>query len=284
MDFDNYDQFKYFIKSEANRLGISVQNTYNTYFARVILETINKWSNNEVFVKGSFSEYGHVGKLVRPITDVDLVSLEGTDKTLNTIFSALYKNNKPNSINFELSKVPYQTNTGIYKIPIEVHYGKLNHTINIDFQEKSNTIYKTSYRSIKPIFTGDYYFGVWMPTIEEYIAEKLCIVLENNKSDVLNTRVKDFYDIWKLLECNYNANEVEYFFGKMIVDRKKANIDNLDPSFLNAEYVERHQQIWDDISKKYEFLDKNVVFSNAVRCTKSMLNHEIEHFQRVRKR
>ncbi len=282
MDFDNSDSLKAFLKAESKRLGISIQNTYNTYFARILLERINKWSN-DIYVKGSFSEYAHIGNLVRPITDVDLVSLSGSDKSLEEIFGALYKENKKNGVTFEITKDPYQTKTGIYKIPFVASFGKIEHQMSMDFQEKSNTIYKVDYKKIKPIFRGDYSFGVSLPTIEEYIAEKLCIVLENNKADVLNTRVKDFYDIWKLLECDYIANDVEENFAKMIVDRGKTDIEHLDPSFLNDDYIQRHQQIWNDISKKYEFLDQSINLRMAVKATSSMLNHEVEHFQRIRK-
>ena len=284
MDFDNAEKLKAFLKAESIRLGISINNTYNTYFARILLERINKWSNNEIFVKGSFSEYGHIGRLVRPITDVDLVSIDGSKDTLELIFKSIYMCNKDKGVNFELAKAPTQTKTGIYKVSFVANFGKIEHHMSMDFQEKSNTIYERDYKVIPPIFKGDYYFGVCMPTLEEYLAEKLCIVLENNKEDVINTRVKDFYDIWKLLECEYVANKVEEFFCRMIVDRNKTNVDTLDVSFLNEDYIERHQQIWDEISQKYEFLDKSIDLEHAVHATRSMLNHEVEYFQRVRKR
>ena len=194
------------------------------------------------------------------------------------------KSNKKNGVVIEVCKDPYQTKTGIYKISMVANFGKIEHPLSIDFQEKSRTVYESIYKEIKPTFRGDYSFGAWMPTIEEYLAEKLCIIIENNKPDVLNTRVKDFYDIWKLLECTYNANAVENYFAKLIVDRHKTDVDTLDPSFLNEDFVNRHQQMWMDIAKKYEFLDPSVHFDSAVRVTRTMLNHEVEHFQRVRKK
>ena len=281
MNFSNSDQLKSFLKSEASRLGISVQNAYNTYFARILLERINRISYDELFVKGSFSEFGHVGKLVRPITDIDLVSLSNKEDALQILFYALYEANQKDNVVFELRKPPYQTNTGIIKIPFVANFGRIEHDMSIDYQENSNTIYEKQYKVIKPIFTGDGYFGVCMPTIEEYIAEKLCIVIENNKSDVLNTRVKDFYDIWKLLECPFSPSKVAKIFRKMIIDRQKTDPDNLDPSFLNNEYILKHQQMWDDISQKYEFLDKSVEFPAAVKRTKQMLNHEVHYYNKT---
>jgi len=35
------------------------------------------------------------------------------------------------------------------------------------------------------IFEGDEEFDILVPSFEEYLAEKLCIIVESNKSDVL---------------------------------------------------------------------------------------------------
>lgn len=283
MNFDNCEQLKNFLKKESIRLGISIANTYNTYFARDLLEKINRISFNEIFVKGSFSEFAHVGKLVRPITDIDLVCSTSIEGPLQTLYRAMYDANNLRGISYELTRYPYQTKTGIYKINIIATYGTIKHQMSIDFQDNNKCMYQRDYKVMMPIFTGDNYFGVCVPTIEEYIAEKLCIILENQKENVLNTRLKDFYDIWKLLECDYIANDVEDNFCKMIVDRNKIDTTNLSADFLNKEYIKRHNELWDIIKDKYEFLDNNVKFEPTVYVARKFLNHQIEHFQRVRK-
>ena len=77
MEFRNEDHLKSFLKSESKRLGVSIQNTYSTFFSKVLLERISKMSYDELFVKGSFSELAHLNDMIRPITDIDLVLVPG---------------------------------------------------------------------------------------------------------------------------------------------------------------------------------------------------------------
>ena len=76
MEFKNDDQLKAFLKKESKRLGVSIKNTYNTFFLRILLERISKMSYDKLFVKGSFSEIAHLNDMIRPHTDIDLVSTE----------------------------------------------------------------------------------------------------------------------------------------------------------------------------------------------------------------
>ena len=76
MEFENEEKLKSFLKKESNRLGISIQNTYNTYFTRLLLERISKLCYDKLYVKGSMSEFAHLNEMIRPITDLDLVSTE----------------------------------------------------------------------------------------------------------------------------------------------------------------------------------------------------------------
>ena len=76
MNFENDDKLKAFLKSESKRIGISILNTYNTYFSRLLLERINKTNYNKLYVKGRFAEIAHLNKMTRPITDIDFVSTD----------------------------------------------------------------------------------------------------------------------------------------------------------------------------------------------------------------
>lgn len=282
IEFKNSNQMKSYMKKEANRLNISISNVYHTFIARKLLERLSKTNNELILVKGSCAEIAYLGSLVRGITDVDLAALNGFDVN-NDFINNILLNNEDEQIKFSLKKEPYITPTGIHKLSTLANFDVMKQDLNVDFQPNYNRLIEKEKRIFPEIFEKDEEFEIQVPSFEEYLAEKLCIIVESNKEDVLNTRVKDFYDIWKLLECNYNANLVEDFFAKMIVDRGKTDVDSLDPSFLNKEYILRHQKVWDDISKKYEFLDKSVIFEYAVNCTKNMLKHEVEHFERVRK-
>lgn len=280
MEFENEEKLKSFLKKESERLGISISNTYNTYFSRLLLERISKLCYDKLYVKGSMSEFAHLNEMVRPITDLDLVSTEYHNDPLLILYRAMYDSNK--GISYELSGLPKQTKTGIYKIQIIANFGKIKHPLSIDFQELSKTIYEKDYKRIEPIFRGDNFFYVYTPSFEEHFAEKLCIVVESNKENVLNTRVKDFYDIYKLTNCKYDPDRLSYFFYHMLIDRNKIDISQASTRFLNKEYIEKHQNLWNSMSQKYEFLDKEIHFDDAVNVTEKILSKEIEKIDKVK--
>ena len=102
MEFNNSDQLKAFLKNESKRLGISINNTYNTFFSKILLKRISEMSYDKLFVKGSFSELAHLNDMIRPITDIDLVSTEYHNDPLLILYRAMYDTN--GNIFYELSE------------------------------------------------------------------------------------------------------------------------------------------------------------------------------------
>lgn len=278
MQFTNDDKLKAFLKSESKRLGISIKNTYNTYFSKLLLERISRMSYDKLYVKGSFSELAHLNEMIRPVTDIDLVSTIYHNDPLLILYQAMYDTN--GDLYYELPSIPKRTNTGIYKINIIANFGRIKHPISIDFQELSNTIYEKDYKRVDPIFKGDNHFYIYTPSFEEHLAEKLCIVTESNKEGILNTRVKDFYDIYKLCGGKYDKDKLSYFFYNMLKDRNKIDISMASISHLTLEYIKDHQSLWNAMSEKYEFMDKSINFKEAVEFTREMLGEEIQNLDK----
>lgn len=275
MEFSRDDKLKAFLKKESRRLGISITNTYNTFFSLQLLKRISETSYDKLFVKGSFSELAHLNEMIRPITDIDLVSSVYHNDPLLVLYKAMYSEDE--NLHYELMDIPKKTKTGIYKIHIKAIFGSICHPISIDFQELSNTIYQKDYKRVNPLFTGDDFFYIYTPTYEEHLAEKLCIVVESNKNNILNTRVKDFYDIYKLKGGKYDKEKLSYFFYHMLLDRHKIDISHASVDHLNSKFILQHQQLWDNMSRKYEFTDKSIAFEDAVETTKGMLNQELSN-------
>jgi len=277
MNFSSDEKLKGYLRSESKRLGISITNTYNTFFSRILLERVSNLNFGLLAVKGSFSELAHLNHMIRPITDIDIVSTEYHNDPLLILFQAMYDTNF--GINYELTNLPKKTKTGIYKISIVAQYGKIKHPISIDFMELYNTLYTMDYKRIDPIFKGDSHFYVSTPTYEEHLAEKLCIISETVKPNILNTRVKDFYDIYKLYNGKYDLDKLSFYFSKMIEDRNKIDVSNLSISHLDKNYILKHKPLWDSMSKKYEFLDKSVGFEEAVYLTREVLEQQINKYK-----
>jgi hypothetical protein len=282
MNFSNIDQLKAFLKKEAIRLGISDSAAYSTYFNRILLERLASKCESSLVVKGSFSQYVHLQKLSRPVLDIDLSSGMNKDYPLSVLYKTIYES-KSDHLSFDLSSLPKQTKNGVYKIPavgivsFPQDKKKIIQPINIDFKSNNKVIFEPQYKQVPKLFAGDKKFYIYTPSFEEHLAEKLYIISHNRRQDVLNTRVKDFYDIYELHgNENYDPDKFAIYFQAMLMLYGE-NIDNLTTTFLNKDYILKHQDIWEKMKKKYEFIDKDVDFDECVYYTRAVLREQIQN-------
>ena len=279
MEFRNLNQEKSFMKKEAKRLGITPMATYTTYYARKLLEKLALINNGDLVVKGSFSQYVHLKELTRPVLDIDLSSTLSHHIPINILFAAIY-DTFSNELTFYLSTTPRQTKNGVYKIPV---VAKINYEgskemvipVPIDFKDNNKVIFETQFKAVEPLFEGDQKFYINTPSFEEHIAEKLYIIAHNTREDIPNTRVKDFYDIYKLFGKNYDEDKFSLYFEAMVM-MYGMNLDDINADFLDKEFVKRHEELWTSIKEKYQFVDKDVDLSEAVFFTKAVLSEQIQ--------
>lgn len=277
--FRNEDSMKSFLKKEAIRLHISIRNIYNTYFSRLLLERISKYDEKEVIVKGSFAQFVHLRKFVRPITDVDLTSMIGHHIPTITLVQAMC-DQQNDMVNFDFRAIPYQkVDTGIYKIPLMACFGKLKQPVNIDYRENHPCIFEKQIKTVPIVFQGDSEFPVTVPSFEETLAEKLCIIAESNRKDILNTRVKDFYDIYQLHGGEYDLDKFSYYFEKMLDLRGKVHPSNVTTQLLSDEFIKRHEMEWEHSKRKYEFLDEEINLYGSVYYTRGVLSEQLQRIK-----
>lgn len=279
MDFKNLDQEKSFMKKEAERLKISYMAAYTTYYARKLLEKVALINNGNLVVKGSFSQYVHLGNLTRPVLDIDLSSTSSHHVPINILFAAIY-DTFSDKIEFDLKSLPRTTNNGVYKIPViaKVKYEGSKEMIvpvPIDYKENNKVIFETQFKGVEPLFKGDKKFYINTPSFEEHIAEKLYIIAHNTRTDVPNTRVKDFYDIYNLFGKNYDADKFSLYFETMVL-MYGMKLEDISVDFLNKEFIKRHEELWALMRKKYQFVDQDVELSDAVYYTKAVLSEQIQ--------
>ena len=282
MEFNNLNQEKAFMKKEANRLKISSMATYTTYYSRKLLEKLALINRGDLVVKGSFSQYVHLGKLSRPVLDIDLSSVLSHQVPINILLQAINETYQGN-VSYELSGKPRQTKNGVYKIPVvaKVKYDgekEMVIPVPVDFKENNKVIFETQFKPVEPLFTGDTKFYINTPSFEEHIAEKLYIVSHNTREDILNTRVKDFYDIYKLFGKDYDADKFSLYFEAMIL-LYGMRLEDVNGRFLNSEFVKRHEELWNSMKMKYEFIDKDVNLDEAVYYTKAVLKDQVQRIK-----
>ena len=273
--FKNSQSFRAFMKKEADRLGISIQNAYSTYTSRLFLEKLAKYNDGYILVKGSSAETAYLGRLVRGITDVDL-ALIGRIEENTGLLEALIKDDTISDFKFNLRREPKITQTGIIKMPFVAEFDKTKQPLNVDLQENYNRLIEKQVRKMPAIFEGDEEFDVIAPSFEEYLAEKLCIILESNKPDVLNTRVKDFYDIYQLHGGKYNPEKLTKYFKRMLKLRNKIKMQDATTIYLNKKFVDDHNDVWESAKDSYDFLDDGIDLYGAVYYTRAVLREELQ--------
>ena len=282
-NFNNSASLKAYLNKESKRLNISIGNIYNTFFSRDLLYRLSKIDHSkDIIVKGSFAQFVHLEKVVRPITDIDLTSTINHHNPLILLVNAMCDKASDNDFDYILRGVPKRTSSGIIKIPISAKYEKINHPIGIDYRENHPCIYEKQVKIVPKIFSNDEEYEVVVPSMEETLAEKLYIiaVAKNLKEGVLNTRAKDFYDVYHLHGGSYDLDKFSYYFERMINDYGLvSDINALNTDYLNNDFIEKHEGVWESNKKNYEFLDDDVDLKGAVYYTKSTLN---EQYQRIR--
>lgn len=272
--FNDSNQLKSYMKKESKRLGISLQNTYTTYVAREFLERISKFNPGIVLVKGSCVETAYLGSLPRAITDLDLATTTDISHYIHLLSVSFSRGS--NNFNYLLSRKPHVTSTGIYKTMMEASLDKTKHPLGIDVQDHYKRLIEKKCIPMPKIFEGDGDFNIFVPSLEEHMAEKLSIVVESNKSDVLNTRVKDFYDIYLLVNSGkYDNEKLTKYLVEMLKLRGKISLDNLSIAYLNDKFIKDHKELWDATKEKYDFVDTVVKFSDAVELTRDVLDKEL---------
>lgn len=266
---------KSFMKKESERLKINIHKVYSTFVARNFLEKLSKYNEDAILIKGSSAEVAYLGRLVRIINDVDLASVKDLEVNYD-IFNRVFQDGQEGDLRFKVVREPKRTLTGIYKIGLEASFDQMRQPLGIDFQEGYNRLIEPERRIMPAIFEGDEPFEVYVPSFEEYLAEKLCIILESNKIDVLNTRVKDFYDIYQLHGGKYDYDKLTEYFGKMLKLRGKISLDDASTLMLDLEFIEKHKSVWDSTRDRYAFLDNEIDLAGAVYYTRAVLREQLQ--------
>jgi hypothetical protein len=279
--FTNSDSLKAYIKDQSKKNNISVNHCYLHFFGRNLLEKISLFRYEKLALKGSFVQYVHLGKMTRPTTDIDFATPEHHRESINTIILKTTSYDFGDNIKWHFNSKPVITKTGVIKLKLYATFDKIIQPISIDLSSNNYHIYEIQRKQMPCTFECDAPFDIYTPSHEEHLAEKVCIIAESNKEDVLNTRIKDFYDIYELHGGNYDREKFAQYFEMAIIDRNKININNLSTEHLNNEFINRHQEMWNSLSKKYEFLDKNIDFCGALYYSRAVLSEQI---QRIRER
>jgi len=275
--FKNENQFKAFIKKEAERLDISMINAYKTFVARTLLERISKYNDNSFIIKGSVAEASYIGRLLRCLTDIDIATLDDFYNNYN-LFNDIITDTTNDLFLFKYLTNIKRRYSGIYKISLSAQFKSFKQPISIDVQDNYQRLIEPTFKIMPTIFEGDEPFSIYTISYEEYLAEKLCVIIESSKEEKTNMRIKDFYDVYQLYGGKYNYDKLTMYFKKMC-ELRHLSLEEMTTQVLNKEFINRHSNIFDKTKNKMNFIDKEINLEGAMYYTKAVLDDQLQRLR-----
>ena len=198
----NTMSFKAIINNIAKENKVSAQSFLQTYMLERLLEriSISKYKDNFI-LKGGMLISAMLGIDSRTTMDMD-TTIKGfslTKENINKIMSEICSINLEDNVTFKIrniSLIREDDDYGGYRVTFEAnYYNDMPVIMKIDI----TTGDKITYKEVKYSFSlmlEDRKIQIWSYNIETIIAEKFESII---KRGVLGTRIRDYYDIYMLL-------------------------------------------------------------------------------------
>lgn len=198
----NTMSFKAIINNIAKENKISAQSVLQTYMLERLLEriSVSNYKNNFI-LKGGFLISAMLGIDSRTTMDMD-TTIKGfslTEENVNKILTEICSIDLQDDVTFLIKKVELireDDDYGGYRVTFEGNYNKnMPVILKIDITTGDKITYKEIEYSFS-LMLEDRKINVWSYNIETVIAEKFESII---KRGVLGTRIRDFYDIYMLM-------------------------------------------------------------------------------------
>ena len=258
MIFNSVKQLKDTIRNSENKLNLPPNTLINYYMMERFLCRINKSRYSDNFViKGGFLLSSIIGIDMRSTMDID-ATVKGipiNSDTITNIIDEIIQINLEDNITFEIEKISTIHEEGAYedfratlianffnmKVPIKVDIttGDVIFPMEIDYNYSLLFTDKTLSIKAYPILT--------------ILSEKIESIIVRN---VLNTRARDFYDIYVLLKQNpeINIDELKTAIDKKAEERKtKDYIENILKYFEDIKSSKELEEVWVNFCKKKSY-------------------------------
>ncbi len=277
MRFRNPMQLKSFIKKIAVEKQISAQLVLQNYLMERFLDRLAASSyNNNFILKGGFLIATLVGLDSRATMDLDLTA-KGfvlNHKNIFEMFNEICSTNVNDDITFNLKGISDIRDKDDYpgvRVKLEANYQVLKVPLLIDVTTGDRITPKEVNYSYKLLF-DDKTISIPAYNLESILAEKLETVLVRN---VVNTRPRDFYDIYILYtlrgnECNLSIlkralqETAKKRSSLMVLTEYQRIIDSIKES-------ERLKQFWNNYQKEFEYA-KSITYEEICNMVMRIMN------------
>lgn len=262
-------QLKGIIKNMAAKTGIKANALLQNYMLERLLERISvseyKW---KFILKGGMLISAIVGLDSRTTMDMD-VTIKGVDfskENLLSIFERILKVPIPDDVKFILKgieEIREGSENGGYRISIEVVYETVVVPLKIDISTGDIITPKEVLYSFDLLFE-DRNIEILAYTLETVLAEKFETIISRG---ILNTRARDFYDIYILTTLQEkNINKADFKKALTSTATKRETLEKINDSLSIIEEIKEDktiQDIWKAYTKRFIYAN-DIEFEDSI--------------------
>ena len=274
----NAMSLKAIINNIAKENKISAQSVLQTYMLERFLEriSISKYKDNFI-LKGGMLISAMLGIDSRTTMDMD-TTIKGfklTEENISNIINEICNIKIDDEVTFEVQKIELireDDDYGGYRITFKANYME---SMPVIMKIDITTGDKITYKEIKYSFDlmlEDRKIQIWSYNLETVIAEKFESII---KRGILGTRIRDFYDIYMLLNTQTKNIDFNTLKDAIYSTAKHRNTINIIKDWskiieqLNNSDIMKNQ--WARYQKN-NFYAKEIKYDDLIECLKQVGN------------
>jgi len=269
-------QFKARIKNLASAMNIPAQAVLQNYMLERLLERIANSSYKDKFIlKGGFLIASLVGIDSRTTMDMDatVMGFPLSEETLENAMAEIYAIQLDDDVTLTLNGIaPIRGDDeyGGFRAALSARYETINTPLKIDITTGDVITPRAVRYRFHSIF-DDKEIQVWAYNVETILAEKVETILRRS---VLNTRPRDFYDVYLLTSTQRTAIELETFRDALMATaQKRMSLPQLDnrEAILGAILADPiMRQRWERYARD-NYYAREVTFEDAMTSVRNIL-------------
>ncbi|MDX2004488.1 MAG: nucleotidyl transferase AbiEii/AbiGii toxin family protein [Meiothermus sp.] len=199
----NLDSLLARLRNQARQRGLPIQQMLLFYFhERLLARVAHSTYRDQLVLKGGLNLYSRYGASARPTVDIDLLGLKISHQIDDVVrvFGEILQVDLADGVIFdqELSARIIQEEADYPGVRLEpvAHYSTAHHQLQLDMSFGSAVTPGPVELAFPALLGGESHSILGYP-LETIIAEKLAAAVELGQG---NTRLKDFYDLYWILE------------------------------------------------------------------------------------